>query len=187
MALITLVEVKLRLGIADSDTSRDDMISAMIIDIRDWLPDFLNNKFLNKNLFYNAGTISFSSITVSDSESGFLDAGFVTGMDIFIDDSDSNNGFYLLATAQAGSMTITSDTFTTEAAGDATPIIYQVLYPPGLKTPVANLIRWQMNQEVVQNIASEKIGDYSVSYASVDNWPSSIKAGLKPYRRVSFT
>ncbi len=192
MALITKAEVKLRLGI--SDTTQDDLIDALIIDIRDWLPDYLHNPFTNPNLTYTASTISFSSITISDSAEQLIIEGFVTGMDIYVSGSLHNDNFYEIANVVgAGSMTISSDTFTVEAAGTASPTIYQVLYPSGLKTAVSNMIRWQLNEQVNQNIAGEKIGNYSVSYKDTlalgegaAAYPSSILGQLAPYRKLGW-
>ena len=192
MALITTAEVKARLNISAS--TYDTLIAAMIIDIVDWLPEYLNNHFLNLNLKYTASTLSFDTLTITDSAEQFIEEGFVDDMDIYVFTSDSNDGHYTLDTVAAGTMSIVDDhTFTIEAAGDASPIIYQVQFPKGLKSIVANMIKYQIDQTSGQGAKSEKIGDYSITYqdtpfsgSGASAYPSNIIGGLKPYRKVSW-
>ena len=193
MAIITQAEVKTRLGI--TGTSQDNLIDAMILDITDWLPDYLNNPFINPNLYYSASTISFATLTITDTADGFVDAGFVNGMDIWVNCSDSNNGHYEINTADTDELLVVDNgqAFTIEAAGDATPYIYQVQYPQGLKSIVANMIKFQINQTVGGDAKSEKIGDYSVTYkdtafagAGASAYPTNIIGSLKPYRKLSW-
>jgi len=188
MALITKSEVKARIGI--SDTSQDDFIDAMILDLRGWLVGYLNNPFTNPNLYYSSDSLSFSGKTISDSDSALVTEGFVADMDIYIINSQSNNGHYIIDTITAGALTVLDSIFTIEAAGSASPLIYQVQFPDGLKSIVSNMIRWQMNQQMNQNIESEKVGNYSISYLaptdSTGSYPDSIMKSLSQYRRASF-
>lgn len=185
--LITRQEVKDRLNI--TDTTKDDFIDAMILDLRDWLTEYLANPFINPNLYYTSDTISFDGKTISDSDSQFVIEGFVDDMDIFIFGSSNNDGHYTIKDVLAGSMDAVNEVFTYEEAGEFSPKIYQVQFPSGLKSIVANMIKWQMNQFTSQNISSEKIGNYSVSYtdgSSFDtSYPKSIIKSLQVYRKLS--
>jgi hypothetical protein len=189
MAIITTAEVKTILQISGSDY--DTYIAQMIPIMQEYITDYCNDVFLNKNLYIDGPTFSFTSRTVSDSDSGFVTAGFVSGMDIYIEGSDSNDGLYSLNTAAAASMTTTSTApvsklFVTEDAG-AYLTIYHVQYPQALKMACANMIGYQMSKQNLENVSSEKIGDYSVSYADVTGeYPNNILQTLKHYKRPSF-
>ena len=189
MAIITTAEVKTILQISGSD--KDTYIAAMIPIMQDYITDYCNDVFLNEDIYVDGATFSFSSRTVSDSDSGFVAAGFVSGMDIFIEGSYSNNGLYSLNTVAAASMTTTSAdpvsrVFVAEDAG-ANLTIYHVQFPQALKMACANMIGYQMSKQNLENVSSEKVGDYSVSYADVTGeYPSNILSTLKHYKRPSF-
>jgi len=189
MAIITTAEVKTILQISGSD--KDTYIAAMIPIMQDYITDYCNDVFLNEDIYVDGATFSFSSRTVSDSDSGFVAAGFVSGMDIFIEGSYSNNGLYSLNTVAAASMTTTSAdpvsrVFVAEDAG-ANLTIYHVQFPQALKMACANMIGYQMSRQNLENVSSEKVGDYSVSYADVTGeYPSNILSTLKHYKRPSF-
>ena len=183
MALITSSELKAQLGITGTDY--DAIITQILLFFPDWLVDFCNDNFLNKNLYYTASTISMSSSTISDSASGFVTAGFVAGMDIYIYGSKNNDGHYLISgtAVTASAIVISNKTFTTELVGYPTTI-YQVQYPVGLKLIASNIIAYLLSQGKSQGISSESIGDYNVSYLS--NLPDSILKQLKPYRKAKW-
>jgi len=191
MALITKAEVKTRLNITSTDY--DDLIDAMIIDLTDWLPEYLNNNFTNLNLEYQASTISFDTLTISDSESKLVEEGFVDGMDIYVFGSQHNDGHYEIDEVAAGSMTMVSASFTTETAGTVSPTIYQVQWAKGLKSIVSNMIQYQIDQANGGGAKSEKIGDYSITYgdtvfagSGVSAYPSNIIGSLTPYRKLGW-
>jgi len=75
---------------------------------------------------YTASSIAFveggvSADTITDSANGFLDAGFVVGMDITISDTASNNKTVTIAALTAGVITLlTTDDLTDEVEGSAT-------------------------------------------------------------------
>jgi hypothetical protein len=70
----------------------------------------------------SASTLAFTDNnpdTITDSNSGFVDAGFVAGMKIVVSGSTSNNGTYTVDTVAAGTLTLsTDDSLTVEAAGE---------------------------------------------------------------------
>ena len=71
-----------------------------------------------------ASTIAFveggATDTITDSGSGFSNAGFAVGMKIVVSGSDSNNGTYTLTVVSAGTLTLTAttDDLTAESAGE---------------------------------------------------------------------
>jgi len=184
MALVKRSDVKTLLGIASATTTYDDLIELMIEFMGEWLPTYLNNKFTNTNLYISVNTISFVANAISDSDSGIVTAGFAQDMDIYIQGSKHNNGFYVLSSVAAGVMKVKDHTFVTETA-EFTPVIYQVQYPKGLNIVTANLIKHQMTQGQNTGVASESIGDYSVSY-DMSGIPMSLLQQLSPYKKVGF-
>jgi len=72
----------------------------------------------------SAATIAFveggATDTITDSGSGFANAGFVAGMKIVVSGSGSNNGTYTLTVVVAGTLTLTAttDDLTEESAGE---------------------------------------------------------------------
>uniref|UniRef100_A0A6H1ZVB5 Uncharacterized protein n=1 Tax=viral metagenome TaxID=1070528 RepID=A0A6H1ZVB5_9ZZZZ len=185
MALITSAEVKVLLSIPTATTTWDTLIANMIIIINEWLPNYLNNYFTDPNLYIESANISFTGTTILDSESSFVTEGFVTGMDIYVFGSLHNDGFHLITTASAGTLTCTGSAFITEAAGDSTPRINRVKYPVSLKPSIANIIKFQIDQEK-QGLGTERIGDYTVGYGDGYNFPKSIVKTLGIYKKVGF-
>ena len=72
-----------------------------------------------------AATIAFveggATDTITDSGSGFSNAGFSAGMKIVVSGSGSNNGTYTLASVSSGTLTLTAttDDLTAESAGES--------------------------------------------------------------------
>lgn len=164
MALITSAEIKAILGITGSE--KDAQLTAIVPLLPGLVTGYCNDLFLNKNLSYTASTFSFLGHTITDSEEGFVDAGFQAGLDIYVSGSDSNDYLYTLSTVSASKVVTTSETptsrsFTTEDSGNGITV-YNVQYPEDIKIPVAYLT----NDIMVNNtgVKSEKIGDYSVSF-----------------------
>lgn len=70
--------------------------------------------------------VNASPASITDSNNGFVTAGFVSGDRITVSGSTSNDGTYHLDTVAAGTLTlITGDTLTGEAAGDTVSILAQ--------------------------------------------------------------
>ena len=71
-----------------------------------------------------ASTIAFveggATDTITDSGSGFSNAGFTAGMKIVVSGSENNNGTYTLASVSSGTLTLTAttDDLTAESAGE---------------------------------------------------------------------
>lgn len=71
-------------------------------------------------------TLAFTNTTdstITDSENGFIDAGFEDGDKIYVSGSTSNDGVYTITTVEAGTLTFTGEVFTTAETGlEATKI-----------------------------------------------------------------
>jgi len=117
-------------------------------------------KWTNHNI--TASTISFthnaeSADTISDSGNGFVTAGFVKGDKITITGDSENNGDYTIDSVVAGTITlISTDTLTTEIAGDSVTII-------------ANCENWETESYNDKVIATNGI-DFVLAWATTGNF-----------------
>lgn len=67
--------------------------------------------------------VSGTPATITDSDSGFVTAGFLAGQTLIVEGSTSNDGQYVIATVAAGTITLaTGETLTSEAAIDGTTL-----------------------------------------------------------------
>lgn len=183
MALITAAEIKAILGLG---SEKDTQLTAIVPLLPSFITSYCNDLFLNQNLYISALTFSFLGRTITDSDEGFVDAGFQSGLDIYISGSDSNDFLYTLSTVSASKMVTTSATptsrsFTTEDSGNSITI-YEVQYPEEIKIPVAYFVNYMMENS--KGVASERIGDYSVAFAM--GVPPLVKDLFKHYRRPNF-
>lgn len=165
-------------------TTNDDAINAILKVLPSFIVDRTNNHFTNPNLYIIANTISFSDQTITDSAGGFITAGFSDGMTVYISGSKANDGYYEIDTVAAGSIVLKDGVFVTETSGYALTI-YHVKIPKGLLFAAAQLVGYLLSQGKSQGIASESIGDYSVSYLTTI--PDAIVGHfLRPYKKVKW-
>jgi len=126
--------------------------------------DFANKQFDLKWTNHNitASTISFthnaeSADTISDSGNGFVTAGFVEGDKITITGDSENNGDYTIDSVVAGTITlISTDTLTTEIAGDSVTII-------------ANCDNWETESYNDKVVATNGI-DFVIAWTTTGNF-----------------
>ncbi len=179
--IATLTEIKELLKI--TTTTNDTMINALIPIIQDDILSFLRNKFLTE-IEIQENTISFTGNSILDSDSGFIDAGFVVG-NIVVQDSKLNNNFYTVTNVTAGTLTV-SELLYTETA-ENTIKINQVMFPSSLKLIMANMIGFTMNNK--HGVKSETFSRYSVNYGSdiqslINGYPDTVTRPLLKYRKV---
>jgi len=128
-------------------------------------------KWTNHNI--SAITIAFndngaSPDTITDSDNGFVTAGFVVGDKITVSGSTSNNGDYTINMVVAGTITlISTDVLTTEIAGDSVII-------------VANCENWETvnyNDKVIATNFLDKVLVWTTSgnFVALDNTVNGIE------------
>jgi hypothetical protein len=182
MAIITRDIVKLFLGINNS--THDAAIDFHIPYVQKDYIEICNPGYeLDEYIYLNGITFAFNNVdpdTITDSDSGFVDAGFEAGHDILVEGSESNDGEYSLATVAAGTLTLISgDELTTEAAGENVTITMLKWTAANLYY-VAQMIWHRIQNAKISNVKNESLSRYSVTYAEqTGGYPDSIIRGLK--------
>lgn len=81
----------------------------------------LNGQYALFDTHYTADTIAFvdsNPDTITDSASGFVTAGFVSGQTLIVEGTSSNDGIYIINTVVAGTITLTAaGSLSAEGAG----------------------------------------------------------------------
>jgi hypothetical protein len=182
MGIITTALTKTLLGITAS--TYDTQIAALIPYVQADVIALCNPGYVKDEYIYVDGiTFAFNNLnpdTITDSDSGFIDAGFEAGHDILVEGSESNDGEYTLATVVAGTLTLdSSDTLTTEAAGENITIT-RIKWEKSNIIAVAQMIWYRIAHIKDFSIKSESLSRYSVTYADViGGYPDTIIKRLK--------
>ncbi len=186
MPLITSAQVKSILQITGTDY--DTVIGVLIPFVQEMVVySICNNTFKNPNVYTFASTISFTT-KILDSDSNFVDNGFIDDADIIVQNSKHNNGIYLITTTAAGELILdftysTETALTTEAADNAV-LVQKIEFPSGLVVPTAMLINYFMQKDNLKGVKSESVLTYSVSYS--EDIPKNITALFNKYRKPSW-
>ena len=166
MAIITTAEVKTILRIGDS--SEDAFIAAMIPFIQDFVITYCNNSFEFKkdDIYLESSGISFVNSTnkIVDDAEGFVEAGFVNGMEVKIFGSLYNDGIKLVDTVLAASLELDSGESLTDEDEGLNVLITWVKFPEGIKPAVAKLIGYDIQNSISNRIKSERVGNESYTY-----------------------
>jgi hypothetical protein len=178
--IVSLADVKTLLGI--SDATYDTLLTLELPMIQDSILTYLNRKF-KQDLSYSSDTIGFSANSITDSDNGFVTAGFFAG-DYIVEGSKYNDGFYTVSVVAQGTLTV-AETLATETAG-STVLITKVKFPSELKLIMAKMAGYTIKNKY--GVKSESFSRYSVSYDSnstyITGYPDSITGGLNKLRRV---
>ena len=153
----------------------DDQLTMMCEGIEDFIRNYTNNNFTNKNITYN--TPSF------DGKLEMVSPLFRVGDTILISNSKYNNGVYVL---QSTDGLLDKDLFDCEENK-----ITLVKYPQAVKMGVIKLLQYNARMDKKVGISSESLSRYSVSYAqtggtSICGYPESLMSFLKPYMKARF-
>jgi len=196
MSVISVNEVKEYLNLTDN--TYDERINNLIPVVQDDLCTYLNTYFQDKYVQRKSGSaivINRDSDTndyITDSDSYFDDKGFLANMDIAIEGGYSNVGIHTIKTAAAGQLTlkskgavITQDPNSTlENNYIGTIKISRINWPEGIKLTVAKMIWHLLDRPKETGVMSERIDDYSVTYAGANQYPERLIRALDKYRQV---
>jgi len=201
--IVTRDEVKTFLGITGTDY--DTLIDTYIPIITEDIVEYCNNTFVAKDpctyqakiIYSKTNTIAFvdsNPDTITDSDNGFITAGFISGDDIYIEGTIRNNGHFTADTVEAGTLTLNDiDSLTAEDASEnTTPTISLVIFPKPLKIVASQMIGYQLFQiNDTRGALRESLGDYSVTYDKPSDtivggnmYPKDIIVGLAAYKYV---
>jgi hypothetical protein len=182
MAIITTAQVKSFLGITGSDY--DTAIDFHIPYVQKDYIQICNSGYeLDEYIYINGITIAFNNLdpdTITDSNDGFVTAGFEAGHDILVEGSESNDGEYEIDTVAAGTLTLASiEELTTEAAGENVTITRLKWIQANLYY-VAQMVWHRITSAQRADVRNESLSRYSVTYnQSSGGYPESVVNGLK--------
>ena len=174
-----------------TSTSTDALIAELLPVVQRQIVDYCNNRFLNWRVWLTSSDFVFanaSPATITDPNSGFVDAHFHDDMDIFVTGSYNNDGFYEVNTVTAGTLTLKSSETLIAEDEDNAVTIYKVDWPQSLKMTFAKMVNYNIQKDALTGIESQRLGDYSVQYTNVGgaDYPSGIVNGLKPFKKLKW-
>ena len=204
MALMTTDEVKRILGITDS--TYNTQIDFFIPYVERDLIDYLNNKFPDGYVYRESNTEfafvrgdSDTTDYINDTAAEFLEKGFLSGMDITVLGGGANEGLYHISSASTGKLSLTEYGILIDQDQDDTSdnnyigsiLISRVKWPEALKLPAAQMVNYLIKDATANNVQSEKLDDYSVTYkalaiAGSNAYPVEILDRLDKYKRPVF-
>lgn len=197
--IIDLDECKVLLQITDN--TYDEKIRQYLPYVQEDIREYCGQNF-SDTVIYRASvsalefvrgstlTSSTSPDTITDADEYFSTAGFASGQDIIIV-GGSNEGYYTLDSVSSGTLTLTS-TGELVAQSQSTyyrypgPIgIARVDWPKALKLAAAKMVWHLLDEPKVDDVKSERLDDYSVTFAGEHEYPKRIINGLKKFRKVT--
>ncbi len=195
MAILSLDEAKKLLGIQDS--SKDQLLIALIPDLQNFLFDYCKNYFelvkedssyyniytkncFNKDYYLKSAYTSFQDNKIINSLGKFLDSGFMKHAHVRVQSSVLNDGVYEVTEVTNTEITC-KETFIEEPEGEYIQLSV-VSFPKGLKIPFSRLLAFELNQQAKKGINSESLADHSISFSQ--SYPQSLLSAFAPYRRI---
>ena len=179
MPLLTADRTMELLGITDDELR--PLIQENALAFQNWIAQELRNYFHTEDDIA-AATISFSGKVISDSESGFVDAGFTNDLDIHIEGSKRNDGIYRILTVAAGTLTLDDslhvNDLNTETAAN-TISITRMQWPVGLELPSAKAIEHDIAQ-------TRGINEATTSKEDLSGYPDGLMEKFEPFRKWGF-
>ena len=199
--IVTLAQVKALLQI--TGTSYDTVIQSLIPIVEDDVIRYCNQAWQDRYI-YSEGTVLATvrgdPDTITDSESDFVKHGFLAGMTVYLEGGTGTNmGAYTLDTVAAGTLTLESvnklidqDIDDTDAQPMGSLRVSRINWPRGIELPAAQMCWFHVKNGKPDDVISERIDDYAVSYlgggqqgGSQMQYPGRILSGLNKYRRVN--
>ena len=184
MAVITLAQYKVLMGVTDTDATRDARVTAFIPEIESEIIQICNRDFLNDDITFTGNfvpTVAAGPVyTLVCALGGIAAVSFAAGDTILLEDTVRNNGRYTGAIIADGVVTVT-EALVAEAAVDATITLVQ--FPAGLQMYAARMIAYQLAHSDDAGLTGESIKSYSYSRASGGaadaGYPQEIINGLR--------
>lgn len=154
----------------------DDMqLLSMLEAIEDFIRQYTNNSFVNKNITFNA-----------PSKNGKLDAvlpPFKVGDTVLISKSIYNDGVYVIED--------TNGTLNRSLFDSDNNKVTLIQYPQSIKSGVIKLLQYDTKMTDKMGISSESISRHSVTYSqlsddAINGYPPYLMSFLEPYMKARF-
>jgi hypothetical protein len=153
----------------DISASAGTIVSSGLIPIvQDRITTICNNYFLT-DMYVTAGmTFNATNGTIIASGGNFEDEGFIAGDEIYIYNSYRNDGFKILSTASALTLTVASGHSVVAEPSGRSIMISVVKWPDELKYIAAQMVKYDYDDRPQKTIGANSVtlGPYSVSYAA---------------------
>jgi len=198
MALLTVAEAKVYLRISTGTTTYNELIGEYIPLIEEDICSYCNNWFQDKAIFveysgglaFNKGTTDTSRDNIVDDSYNFTSAGLTSGMDIAVS-GGSNHGIHTVSSGQTTAilyMTSTGIFVNQDQDASYNPVgsirISRIDWPVHLKPTAAKMIWYQIDKAKPDGAISERIDDYSITYAGARAYPMQLVNQLDNFKNI---
>jgi hypothetical protein len=173
----------------------DSDIALLIPQVEYDLCSYLNNWFEDQTIYVHQGSgLAFTKGTteadkIVDDNQDFSTAGFVAGMDIVVR-GGSNAGIHTLAAVSTAQLTLTSTGILVSQDQDVSYNVIggikisRIQWPQEIKPYLAQMVWYRLNRSKPDNVASERIDDYSVTYINGNPYPTETIKGLARFKKA---
>lgn len=144
--------------------------SGMIPIVQDRINTICNNYFLND--LYVQGSVVFNATASTIVSTGdFLLAGFADGDEVYIYNSYRNEGYKVVSTVTATTLTLASSSSVVSELSGRSILISVVKWPVALKYIAAQMVKYDYDDRPSKSIGvtSRSLGPYSESFGSGSN------------------
>lgn len=189
--MVSLANVKAYLRIADTDATRDALISLLIPIVYADIVEECNNKFIAPDYDFTSDAIYFdvtgSTYKILIDAGGFTAMGYPTGGNIIVTGSRLNDGIFTIS-AQADTYLTTTEPIVDELQ---TTEGYSVRidlcnFPKPFEFIASRMIGYQLSNSNSAGITSMSLGNYSETRSATANsrggYPDELLNSLRPWK-----
>ena len=204
MAVMKATEINDILNLT-ADTARNDAFTRLILLVQSDACEYMNNYFADP-IVYRDGDLALEFVRgdtgvgstadyITDTDEGLSSAGFSTAFeyDIVVE----GGGGYNAGIHHVKSLTAAGNKFTLDSTGVLYPVdmddmenwvggcrISLVSWPAAIKPYIAQMVWHRYNKPQPSGALSERIDDYSITYAGGYAYPSEAVEGLDKWRKA---
>ena len=170
--IVSIEELK---TVSELSNIPDEELTLMSEGVEDFIRQYTNNNFINRNITFNTPSVEGKLEMVSPL--------IKVGDTILISNSQYNNGVYVLNSENG---TLNRELF--DCDNNKVTLIQ---YPNTVKLGFIKLLKYNAKMDKKVGISSESLSRHSVTYAQPDNnsiggYPSHLMSFLKPYMKARF-
>lgn len=170
--IVSIEELK---SYSDLSSLTDEQLTFMCEGVEDFIRQYTNNNFTNKNITFNAPSKNGKLNMVSPL--------FKVGDTVLITQSLYNNGLYVIESLDG---TLNKELFDCDENK-----VTLIQYPRAIKLGVVKLLQYSVKMDSKVGISSESLSRHSVTYSqpssdSIGGYPANLMSFLKPYVKARF-
>ena len=171
------------------DGDIDNLIPQVEEDVCEYLNNYFEDNIIYVNKVSGLAFVGGGPDTITDDNADFSTAGFESGMDVAVR-GGSNYGIHTLAGVTAGTLTLDSSNALVDQDQDVSfnhvggIKISRINWPANLKPYIAKMVWYRMNKSRPDNVKSERLDDYSITYINGNAYPAEVLEGLRKFRKA---